>query len=146
MKDGSVSRVIRVMNLIQRNREANVAEDHEGVRLFWIHGSTVPREHDLGENVMGWEPVTAERMKAVKAERQKLYSPNHKGGFAEVGWVLGLRVKEELSELSHRHASEQTAVRAASMDAIESADPYKRQTVAWNRQAAPDGSFRLVAW
>ena len=78
------------------NREANVEEDHEGVRLFWIHGSTVPREHDLGENAMGWEPVTAERMKAVKAERQKLYSPNHKGGFAEVGWVLGLRVREEL--------------------------------------------------
>lgn len=78
------------------NRETHIDADHPEIRLFWIHGSTVPREHDLGDNALGWEPAIAGRMKELGAIREERFGRGHKGGFAEVGWVLGTRVHDAL--------------------------------------------------
>jgi len=78
------------------NREVPIKEDHPAVRLFWIHGSTVPREEDLGDNAMGWEPATATRTEALRSIREERFGRGRKEGYAEVGWVFGLRVREQL--------------------------------------------------
>lgn len=77
------------------NREARITDDHPEVRLFWIHGSTVPREHDLGDNAIGWLAATKSNVEDIKEQRQK-FGRGHKDGFAEVGWVFGLRVQKKL--------------------------------------------------
>jgi len=78
------------------NREVEIQEPLPQMRVFWIHGSTAPRQHDLGDNAMGWEPADPQRLAEVRKVRQKRFHPSHKGGFAEVGWVFGRRVHEQL--------------------------------------------------
>jgi len=76
------------------NRETAIEKDHPDVRLFWIHGSATPIERDFGDNALGWTPATAERLAEVTPIRKEKFHPNHKDGFAEVGWVFGQRVRE----------------------------------------------------
>lgn len=76
------------------NRETDIGGDFPDIRLFWVHGAVTPIERDLGENAMGWEPATLERIAAVTPIRKEKFHPNHKNGFAEVGWVVGKQVRE----------------------------------------------------
>ncbi len=77
------------------NREVAVKESDAGIRLFWIDGSVVPREEELGEWVAGWVESTPEGVKGAK-ERLFRGKKVKRNGFAEVGYVFGRRLHKEL--------------------------------------------------
>ena len=78
------------------NRGVDVRkENRENIRLFWIDGSTTPKKHDLGDQVAGWVPCTAEGLGSAKPAiirgRERARTQ-----FAEVGYVFGRKVQDEL--------------------------------------------------
>ena len=78
------------------NRGTDVRkENRQDIRLFWIDGSTTPKQHDLGDQVAGWVPCTAEGLAAAKPAivRDKKQARTQ---FAEVGYVFGRKIHDEL--------------------------------------------------
>ncbi len=79
------------------NRGTDVQnENRPNIRLFWIDGSTVPKKDDLGDQIAGWVPCTPEGLASAKPaivrDREKPRTQ-----FAEVGYVFGRRIHEELN-------------------------------------------------
>jgi len=77
------------------NRSVEVKESHPQIRLFWIEGSTMPMKDDLGERVAGWAESRPEAIAATRPAMVRGREVTRKT-FAEVGYVFGRKVHEEL--------------------------------------------------
>jgi len=78
------------------NREVQVKKPLPNVRLFWIHASTTPVKDDLGDNALGWAVAIPEKIAAISKMRTERFGRGWKQGFAEVGYVFGLKIHEKL--------------------------------------------------
>ncbi len=78
------------------NREVEVKEADEQLRVFWIHASKTPKKDDLGDNAYGWEVAEPGRLRELQKFREQTFDRGWKQGFAEVGYVFGKRLREEL--------------------------------------------------
>jgi len=76
-------------------RSTEIREDDPNIRLFWIDGSVVPLEEELGPTA-GWVESTAEGLASAAPIHGGRFEGKPRKSFAEVGYVFGRRIHKEL--------------------------------------------------
>jgi len=77
------------------NRSVEVKDSHPGIRLFWSDGSTVPMKDDLAWTA-GWVEATPEGLASAAPVHGGRLEGKPRKDFAEVGYVFGRKIHEEL--------------------------------------------------